>query len=77
MVYLLPVEGLPGLELPLVPSYEANPGGTTPHGDVVRENICSRNTAVKFPSDGAVIPLVIIQDLVEFDRCIGRRKRLG
>ena len=71
------IERLSGLELLPVPGHQADPSRSAPHGDVVGENVGPRNTTVKFPSDRAIIPLVIIENLVKLDRGIGRREGLG
>lgn len=74
---MLTIERLSGFELLPVACHEADASRSTPHGDMIRKNICPGNAAVKFPGDRAIIPLVIGKNLVKFDGNIGGRERLG
>jgi hypothetical protein len=77
LIYLLTIERLSGFELLPVAGHEADPSRSTPDSDMIGKYVCPRNTTVKFPSDGAVIPLVIRENLVKLDGNVGGREGLG
>lgn len=73
---MLAIERLSGLELLPVAGHQADSSRSTPDSDMIGKDVCPSDTTVKFPSDGAIIPLVIGENLVKLDGDVGGRERL-